>query len=1015
MMNLRSSSTWKFFKYSLFCFLAIVAIITTIYCFSTYKRQNEGLNDALRILDKSHVPALIAGLWVTDHDDVQKVMNSITLFRYIERVEVQNDAGRVFVSGADPDPGLETATKELSYTYKDTSIPIGFLKLFINKRRMLLDALEDAALILAVQIFLSLILAAVNAGAFYLAFGRRLFRFARFIGSDEPTVFHQSFSLERRSKRNDELQLLVDHFNALRARISSYVLEIERANERLTATNAQLLDSERQLRGSREQFANAFEYAPIGMALASPDGRVLNVNQALCAMLGYSPSELLALAFQGVALPDDFNGESAQARRMLAGEIAAFTMEKRYLHKSGSLVWALLSVSLSRDQEGAPLNFISQILDITARKQAEEKLRHSQLMLARTERIAHVGSWEWKISSDTVTWSEEMFRIFQLDLSDQAPRWADHQVLFHPGDQELLGQAVAKALADGTPYELELRAVRGDGRIRTCIACGFAEIGFGGCVERLFGSLRDITERKSAEEALRAGEERFRQVYEQMGVGVARVSLDFLIESANEAYCRLLGYGEEELIGKHLREITHPDMLEENLRRQRQLAVGEIEHFRMEKAFIHKSGRIIHGLLDANLVRGVDGLPKYFLGSVVDITDVKRVEKEQKYLQTQLKQAQKMEAIGTLAGGISHDFNNLLQAINGYTQILLLDANPAGPEYPSLTAIQKAGNRAAGLIRQLLLFSRKADSERRPVELNQEVEQARRLLERTIPRMVDLEVRPGGRLWPILADPVQIEQILLNLGTNAADAMPEGGNLVIETENITLGGDYVNSHLGATPGRYVLMTVTDTGHGMDKETVEKIFEPFFTTKEIGKGTGLGLASVYGIVKNHGGHIMCYSEVGQGTTFKIFLPAAAPADLVETDEVFSKPLRGGAETILLADDEESIRDFASQVLKKFGYTVLGAASGEEALEIYSARSAEIDLVIMDLGMPGMGGHKCLQELIKLDAVVKVVIASGYSSDDQVKKALAAGAAGYVGKPYHIDELLNTTREVLANQG
>ena len=268
-------------------------------------------------------------------------------------------------------------------------------------------------------------------------------------------------------------------------------------------------------------------------------------------------------------------------------------------------------------------------------------------------------------------------------------------------------------------------------------------------------------------------------------------------------------------------------------------------------------------------------------------------------------------------------------------------------------------------MRQLLLFSRKADSTRRPIELQNEVEQAKKILGRTIPKMVDIQLSFGTRLWTINADAIQIEQMLLNLGTNAADAMPDGGKLIFEVRNLTLNDELLCPDTGVQPGRYVLLTVSDTGHGMDKATIEKIFEPFFTTKEFGKGTGLGLASVYGIVKNHGGYITCHSEAGQGTTFEIYFPAIVQPEVGQTREVETKPIPRGTETVLLVDDEESIRGFAEQALMKFGYKVWTASTGEEALQLYLAKPNEIDLVVMDLGMPGMGGHKCLPELLKIN--------------------------------------------------
>ena len=314
-------------------------------------------------------------------------------------------------------------------------------------------------------------------------------------------------------------------------------------------------------------------------------------------------------------------------------------------------------------------------------------------------------------------------------------------------------------------------------------------------------------------------------------------------------------------------------------------------------------------------------------------------------------------------------------------------------------------------MRQLLLFSRKMGTERMPLDLNAEVEQALDILKSGIPKMIEVEFKPDEKLWVIDADPVQVEQIILNMGGNAADAMPDGGRLTIETANVTLDEQYAQNQFEARPGRYVRLTVADTGHGMDPSTVEHIFEPFFTTKEIGKGTGLGLASVYGIVKSHDGYIRCQSEPGRGAIFHVFLPAVQEVRPSLTEDLGAALPRGGEETVLLVDDEESIINLAKHALTKFGYSVLTASCGEDALEIFGQNQGQIDLVVMDIGMPGMGGHKCLRELLRIDPGAKVLVASGYAVNGQVKETLEAGAAGFVGKPYQVTELLDTVRKVL----
>ncbi len=528
-----------------------------------------------------------------------------------------------------------------------------------------------------------------------------------------------------------------------------------------------------------------------------------------------------------------------------------------------------------------------------------------------------------------------------------------------------------------------------------------------GRVELFMEWVRDITESKEAEAALKEKSKELELFFSNAIELLCIADTDGYFRRLNPEWERALGYTLAELEGRRFLDLVHPDDLEETLKAISTLSKGQTIH-NFTNRYRHKDGtyRWIEWRSHP------DG--RLIYAAARDITDRKLAEEETARLQAQLQQAQKMEAVGTLAGGVAHDFNNLLQAITGYAQMLLMDKDEKDPAYTSVSAILKAGRRAADLVRQLLLYSRKAETERRPLELNREVEQTRRIMERTLPKMVDIAVHTKSRLWKILADPVQIEQILLNLGTNAADAMPEGGRLTIETENVTLDRETAQDHLDAKPGRYVLLTVSDTGHGMEEETIPKIFDPFFTTKEVGKGTGLGLASVYGIVKGHGGHILCTSETGLGTTFKIYLPAAEEQADTDPEGTSAGTLPGGTETILVVDDEKSIRSIASQILRKFGYRVLTAATGEKALELYAAGPDDIDLVIMDIGMPGMGGHRCLQEIIRMNPAARILIASGYSFNGEISDALKAGAIGYVGKPYQLDDLLGKVRAVLEKQ-
>jgi len=373
-----------------------------------------------------------------------------------------------------------------------------------------------------------------------------------------------------------------------------------------------------------------------------------------------------------------------------------------------------------------------------------------------------------------------------------------------------------------------------------------------------------------------------------------------------------------------------------------------------------------------------------------------------------------MEAIGTLAGGIAHDFNNLLQAVLGYTEMLLLDKGGQEPGYQELQEIKRAAQRGSELTQRLLTFGRRVPSRLRPINLNQEVSQIQKLLQRTIPKMIEIDLSLAADLRTINADPAQIEQALMNLAVNARDAMPEGGKLIIETKNATLDEEYCKIHLGAKPGDYALLIIADTGHGMDKEIFEHLYEPFYTTKGVGKGTGLGLAMVYGIVKSHEGYIFCNSEWGKGTIFEIYLPVIGQSLKTEESKEEKVP-RGGKEIILLIDDDEAIRDLGNHILNQFGYTVMTAPDGEGGVELYQKERGKIDLVILDLIMPGMGGRRCLEELLKMNPRAKVVIASGYSVDEPTKEALEVGAKNFISKPYAIREMLKVIREVLDENG
>ncbi len=375
-------------------------------------------------------------------------------------------------------------------------------------------------------------------------------------------------------------------------------------------------------------------------------------------------------------------------------------------------------------------------------------------------------------------------------------------------------------------------------------------------------------------------------------------------------------------------------------------------------------------------------------------------------------QAQKMEAIGNLAGGIAHDFNNILQAVLGNVNLLLFDVDEQSPHYTNLKQIESSAERASALIRKLLTFSRKEESQPRPLALNPEVKEVRKLLSSTIPKMIDIELQLAPELRMIDADPVQVNQILMNLTVNARDAMPDGGKLVIGTKNVILDEEFCRAHAGLRPGGHVMLWVSDTGHGIEKDVLDHIFEPFYTTKGPGEGTGLGLSTVYGVVKSHRGHIKCESDRGSGTTFKIYLRALVKTELTLSEDKGEDFLvNQGTETILLVDDEPGTREYGKELLQGYGYRVLTAKTGEEALEVFRQAKSPIHLVILDLIMAGMGGKRCLQEILKLDPQARVLITTGYAGEGLAEEALKAGARDVLNKPFRANEMAKMIKREL----
>jgi two-component system, cell cycle sensor histidine kinase and response regulator CckA len=525
-------------------------------------------------------------------------------------------------------------------------------------------------------------------------------------------------------------------------------------------------------------------------------------------------------------------------------------------------------------------------------------------------------------------------------------------------------------------------------------------------------------ERSAVFNALKKSEEKYRELYEEVKKTEAvyrsliASSADSIVMSdrdgqviyINSSFINLFGWTLDDMnqkdmpfipaSEKYIYEMVLKDIIREGT------SCNNLETRRRTK-----DGRLIDVSLSISRYDNHEGLPAGMLYVFRDIS-------ERKQLEAQLIQAQKMEAIGTLAGGIAHDFNNNLQGIFACIEMLLMGKEKGHPDYTKLKTIEKSAERAGNLTKHLLVFGRKMDNKFEPVDLNNEVRHVSTILERTIPKMIGIELDLDRNIKMINADPGQLEQIMLNLGVNARDAMPDGGKLSFKTEEVVLDNKYCAANPSFNPGCYVLLSISDNGSGMEKEVLDHIFEPFFTTKKKGKGTGLGLSMVYGIVKNHKAHVTCRSAPDQGTTFSIYFPL--PETICEPDfkNESEELIRGNGEIILLVDDEETNRELGKEILEESGFIAITASDGETALECYKENKDRVDLVILDLIMPGMGGASCLKKIAGFDPGAKVIIATGLASDKSSIDELKQYARDFITKPYNMKTMLGVIKKVLS---
>ncbi|MBU1276986.1 MAG: PAS domain S-box protein [Proteobacteria bacterium] len=780
---------------------------------------------------------------------------------------------------------------------------------------------------------------------------------------------------------------------------------LQKSYGRLTQEMATRARAEMALRASEERFRGVFDHTSLGIVVTDRKGRLVQMNPAWCRLVGYSPQQAEGLVIPDITHPDDRKASEELFARLVRGELDNYRLEKRYLRPDGGAVWVELAVSAVRGPSGELDKAVGVASDISRRKQALEALRNS-------EEKFNTG---FQSSPDSVMISRLDGGVF-LEVNDSFLATLGH------GRQEVLGRGDAELGLWADPKdrerfwrELEQKGeclglgahfLTKDGRIIPMVISGRRMTLDG--QPAAVAIARDVTEAKQAQEALELSEQRYRSLVENVPYGI------FICEHpsgtlvfTNQTATEMMGYTINEALGLNVWEMISP--LDQNRAHQRVEARDAGQRLSTEYETyncVKKDGSSFRCEVIASMV-SFQGKPA-LQGVIRDVTERERLER-------QLQHAQKMDALGTMAGGVAHEFNNILMTFRGYIQLLQMRSHLEPEVAQLLEKINQSTRRAADLTQKMLTFSRMETGEKVPVQVNQVIKDMEVLLRQTFPPGIRIQLDLAPELPVVLANPNQIEQVLVNLALNARDAMPEGGNLSLTTRLTSLGKDFCAANPWAQPGGYVEVLVADDGLGIPAEVLERIFEPFFTTKEPGRGTGLGLSVAYSLIKNHGGGILADNRPGGGGVFNIFLPVSEGVSLGSRRD-FSREAapRGNGQKLLVVDDEEAVRDICRQALETFGYQVTMAADGAQGVELYRQAIENSDpfiLVLMDLAMPKMDGRAASKAIWDINPDARIIIATGHGGDRYQVADLYPKARGILQKPFDLNTLLQEVNRIL----